>query len=236
MENGGWVGLWEEMAEKKPVDATPPQPGTAIRRWRQRRNQRRLKPLPSVSSTAAAHRSDLGSLCFRGVSIPWFRSTSTHESLLLPSRSPRANAKHVREHGSRTSERERRQEWTWSGPVRQSNHTTPCPGPSHGTFSSSLLVAGAEPIGRISRTSIPRDLSRTQRIILGLEARRCSPWHRTTTTETTKDPYQCHPPPLPPRASHSIAKGKVAVVPDSKFTTPPRSRRRYSRRWNVAST
>lgn len=142
MENGGWVGLWEEMAEKKPVDATPPQPGTAIRRRRRRRHQRRLKPLPSVSSTAVAHRSDLGSLCFRGVSIPWFRSTSTHESLLLPSRSPRANAKHVREHGSRTSERERRQEWTWSGPVRQSNHTTPCPGPSHGTFSSSLLVAG----------------------------------------------------------------------------------------------
>lgn len=127
-----------------------------------------------------------------------------------------------------------------SGPglVQSGSQTIPHPAlaPATALFPLPCLLLGAEPIGRISRTSIPRDLSRTQRISLGLEARRCPPWHRTTTTETTKDPYQCHPPPLPPRAKHSIAKGKVAVVPDRKFPTPPRSRRRYSRCWNVAST
>lgn len=117
----------------------------------------------------------------------------------------------------------------WSGPVRQSYHTTPwpCPPPPQPRHFFLFLACwlGAEPIGKISRTSIPRDLSRTHRISLGLEARRSLSWHRTTTTEATKDPYQClssSSTSSSSKASHSIAKGKVAFVPGRQIPTLPR--------------
>lgn len=115
----------------------------------------------------------------------------------------------------------------WSGPVRQSYHTTPWPCPPQPRHFFLFLACwlGAEPIGKISRTSIPRDLSRTHRISLGLEARRSLSWHCTTTTEATKDPYQCSSSSSTSsssKASHSIAKGKVALVPGRQIPTLPR--------------
>lgn len=160
------VGLWEEMAEKKTVDATP-------------LPTRDSNPAAAAASAAV----ETSSICVFDCRCASIRSGITlfprrfHHSLVPsvlprpmnppPPRSPRADAKHVREPGSRTSDRERRQGKSGPGLVQSGSRTIPtpcpalpCPQPRH--FFSSLLVLGAEPIGKISRTSIPRDLSPTE--------------------------------------------------------------------------